>query len=637
MADIPGSTATTATLTLGTSRLNQIEVASDQDWFRLELTAGQTVRISLSGASGGLAGSTALEDTFLRLRGSSGSILLEDDDSGPGLFSAITYTATTTGTFFVDASAFGTNTGGYSLLAQLVTPPGPVDSVKPGDIQPNNTVTYYFGQAGENFDGEVTGEAWNAYEISRMKAGMALIAQFVNLTFVEVDNPDDADFRLQLDLNQTDALGYFYLPGSGPNTGVGVFGGDTWDRTAGGDLENGGFSFVTIIHEMLHGLGLEHPHDGAVIMSGVTSEFDDFGDFNLNQGIFTTMSYNSGYFTGTPGSQGAANELYGYEFGPMALDIAALQDAYGANMATRAADTNYVLPKVNAQGTFWRSIWDGGGIDTITNAGGSGNAVIDLRAATLRYEAGGGGFVSAVNGIAGGFTIANGVVIENAIGGSGRDRLVGNSAANTLDGGAGNDTMLGAAGNDTYRVRDADDIVAEAVNRGTDTVTASTSWVLTAGAHVERLATNGSSGTVSINLTGNAISQTVTGNAGDNRLDGGAGNDVLTGLGGDDVFRFTAALMSTNVDRISDYVVADDRIQIDNAVFTTLTTGTLAASAYRANTAGQATDSSDRIIYDTDDGILYFDRDGSGATYGRVRFAFLDDGLSLSASEFLVI
>ncbi len=52
------------------------------------------------------------------------------------------------------------------------------------------------------------------------------------------------------------------------------------------------------------------------------------------------------------------------------------------------------------------------GIYTITNAGGAARAVIDLRAATLRYEEGGGGFVSAVNGIAGGFTIAAGVVIE---------------------------------------------------------------------------------------------------------------------------------------------------------------------------------------------------------------------------------
>ncbi len=39
---------------------------------------------------------------------------------------------------------------------------------------------------------------------------------------------------------------------------------------------------------------------------------------------------------------------------------------------------------------------------------------------------------------------------ENAIGGSGRDRLVGNALANQLDGGAGNDVLTGGAGADTF-------------------------------------------------------------------------------------------------------------------------------------------------------------------------------------------
>jgi Ca2+-binding RTX toxin-like protein len=90
------------------------------------------------------------------------------------------------------------------------------------------------------------------------------------------------------------------------------------------------------------------------------------------------------------------------------------------------------------------------------------------------------------------------------------------------------------------------------------------------------------------------------------------------------------------VDQVTDYNVAADRIEIDNAVFTGLATGTLAASAFRANAAGQATDASDRIIYDTDNGHLYFDADGN-AGGGRVRFAILDPGLAMVAAEFLVV
>ena len=50
--------------------------------------------------------------------------------------------------------------------------------------------------------------------------------------------------------------------------------------------------------------------------------------------------------------------------------------------------------------------------------------------------------------VKGGYTIANGVVIENATGGSGNDVLIGNAAANVLTGNAGNDTLLGREGKD---------------------------------------------------------------------------------------------------------------------------------------------------------------------------------------------
>jgi serralysin len=55
-----------------------------------------------------------------------------------------------------------------------------------------------------------------------------------------------------------------------------------------------------------------------------------------------------------------------------------------------------------------------------------------------------------VSGISGGFTIANGVVIENAVGGAGNDKLTGNAAANKLTGGGGQDTLTGREGADTF-------------------------------------------------------------------------------------------------------------------------------------------------------------------------------------------
>ena len=77
--------------------------------------------------------------------------------------------------------------------------------------------------------------------------------------------------------------------------------------------------------------------------------------------------------------------------------------------------------------------------------------MIDLRAATIDYSPTGGGAISYVAGIIGGYTIAQGVVIENATGGSGDDRLTGNAAANELTGGAGEDVLIGGDGADVLR------------------------------------------------------------------------------------------------------------------------------------------------------------------------------------------
>lgn len=217
-----------------------------------------------------------------------------------------------------------------------------------------------------------------------------------------------------------------------------------------GGLAQGGYAFNTLVHEFGHLLGLAHPHDGGFDQEGnnfpgVTADFGDYGDYDLNQGIFTVMSYNDGWATQYP-THAAIN--YGWTATPMALDIAAIQLLYGANTTYAQGNNTYTLPTVNGSGTFWSCIWDTGGVDVISNAGSALASVINLNAAPLTGP-NAGGYVSYAPNIIGGFTIANGVVIENAIGGTANDTLIGNSANNVLTGNAGTDSLYGDAGNDT--------------------------------------------------------------------------------------------------------------------------------------------------------------------------------------------
>ena len=65
----------------------------------------------------------------------------------------------------------------------------------------------------------------------------------------------------------------------------------------------------------------------------------------------------------------------------------------------------------------------------------------------------------------------------------------------------------------------------------------------------------------------------ISGGAGDDTINGGIGTDTLTGDIGRDIFFFNSAfskLSLTSIDKINDFSVLDDTIQLENAVFTEL-------------------------------------------------------------------
>lgn len=223
-------------------------------------------------------------------------------------------------------------------------------------------------------------------------------------------------------------------------------------------------------------------------------------------------------------------------------------------------------------------------------------------------------------------------------GGDGSDRIYTGAGNQSLLGGVGNDVLMGGAGADLiYGGGDFDYALYSSAASGV----------------VANLATGGTVGDAKGDtfgalegLIGSNFSDILTGDTQGNRLLGGAGNDLLNGgLGNDTLFGQTgrdAFVFNTipnsvsNFDRIGDYVVIDDQIRIDDAAYAGIgPPGSLAAAAFVANATGLAGDATDRIIYNSSTGALYFDPNGSAAG-GRVLMGFLSAGLAMTSAEFAV-
>ncbi|WP_243369137.1 M10 family metallopeptidase [Microvirga solisilvae] len=246
--------------------------------------------------------------------------------------------------------------------------------------------------------------------------------------------------------------------------------------------------------------------------------------------------------------------------------------------------------------------------------------------------------------------IATGTSKITLTGNESNNALTGNATANVLRGGLGHDTLNGGAGidrleggigSDTYYVDNAKDVVIEASNGGKDKVYTTVSYRL--ASHIETLI---ATGTGAVSLTGNGANNAMTGNSaanrlsgldGNDRLNGGFGNDRLAGGKGQDLFIFSTKLDArSNVDTIADFLIEDDTICLENAIFTKLgKAGALKDAFFRIGS--KAMDANDYLIYNSKTGALFYDADGSGKAAAAVQFAWLKTKLALTAEDFLVV
>ncbi len=247
-------------------------------------------------------------------------------------------------------------------------------------------------------------------------------------------------------------------------------------------------------------------------------------------------------------------------------------------------------------------------------------------------------------------------------GGAGNDTLMGGNNPNILGGGSGNDIIIGGTGssdtamfnghflgfavtafNDDGSIVYTDINLADG-NEGSDTL----SFIeaidpLQGGMWEVSLGTAGSDLLTSSKpqwdiMNGGAGDDTLIGAAGNDILGGGSGNDMITGAGGADTFVFDSALSAaTNVDTITDFAVGSDLIRLDSAIFTTLSPGALSTAEFFADpVATAAGDATDRIVYNSTSGALFYDDDGVGGNASQ-QFATLGTGLALTEASFVIV
>jgi Ca2+-binding RTX toxin-like protein len=195
-------------------------------------------------------------------------------------------------------------------------------------------------------------------------------------------------------------------------------------------------------------------------------------------------------------------------------------------------------------------------------------------------------------------------------GDDGNDYLSASIATNDFLGGAfaasGNNTLDGGAGNDTLRAE---------YSKGDN--------LLSGGDGNDTLIASGASG-----------NNTLYGGNGNDILTGGKGNDTIYGGAGTDTFAFNS--YNEGVDQLYDFNATNELIQVSASGFGGgLSTPSLQKSQFTIGAS--ATTNTQRFIYDSSTGGLFFDQDGSAGGFTQVKFAQLSAGLSLTENNFVLV
>jgi serralysin len=634
-ADFAGGVGTTANLLVGQTGYGTLGFNADSDWFRVNLTAGQTYEIRVHGM-----GMADLTDPYLRVRNSAGTLVAENDDSSSwdganGTDSRLIFTASATGTFYLDIQSYN-NAGSGDYVVSLV-PRNAAGMVFTADEIAWQLINNFNESNGRSAAWNIGADNRLTVNITRLDADGQFLARnalrawtdVTGIAFTEVTGAAEITF----DDSDAGTRAYASWSNTGRTiTSATVMMSRGWLDQFGTTLNS--YSFETYIHEIGHALGLGHGGN----YNGSASYGTD--NYYLNDSVaWTIMSYMNANNDEFGGPNTFVNASFRYMLTPAMADILAVQYLYGDRGTAYAGNTTYgygsntgnaaidgFTTLANGAGRTAMTIWDEGGVDMLNFSQYGGGQTIFLDDES---------FSSVIGGIAN-LAIARGVVIENAMGGGAADRITGNEVGNrlygnngsdTLDGGSGSDTLYGGLGADSLIGGDGFDYAAfDDAAHGSFVVALSTAANATLG-------TGPAAGDRFTGIEGLILgsgNDTAYGDAGDNYIYGLAGNDMIYGGLGADVMIGGGGF---DYARYDDANYGDIVVSMNNAANLALGTGPANDDQFFEIEGLILGDGNDWAFGDTAGNYIY-GLGGNDNLFGSIGADLLDGGAGLDYARY---